>query len=342
MKFKYLVITLFLIAQSCSVSSKIGVRHVGAQTHKVQDKVQEKIQAYLLSKHVNGSIAVVKKNKVIFNEGIGLANRATGRVNLSSTTFPIGSVTKVIVAACILQLQEKGKLSTEDSISTFIPNFPNGRRIKLIHLLNHTSGIEENLFFHGKSKDMLKGISVKFPAGKKWDYNDINYFVLGLVVEKASGESLHNYIQKNIFDKASMQHSGFMTQNRPVPYNSKGYIMTGDYALPVNILNLSKLFGCGDIYSTALDLCLFDEALLSGKLLSKRSLQEMLTPGSPSKYGEGVYIYGNKVFSRGVVGGWETLQVFFKDQTIMAILLNVRDKNINIHQLSSDIKNIIH
>jgi len=68
----------------------------------------------------------------------------------------------------------------------------------------------------------------------------------------------------------------------------------------------------------------------------------MLTPGSRSKYGEGVYIYDNQVFSRGVVGGWETLHVFFKDQTIMAILLNVRDKNINIHQLSSDIKKIIH
>lgn len=338
MKFKYLVITLFLIAQSCTVSSKIGLRKTDAKTQIVQ----ERIQAYLHSKHVNGSIAIVKNNKVIFNEGIGLANRATGRVNLPSTTFPIGSITKVIVAACILQLQEKGKLSTEDSISAFIPNFPNGSRIKLIHLLNHTSGIEENRFFHGKSKDMLKGISVKFPAGKKWDYNDINYFVLGLVVEKASGEPLHNYIQENILDKASMHHSGFMTQNRPVPYNSKGYIKTGDYALPVNILNLSNLFGCGDIYSTALDLCLFDKALFSGKLLSKRSLQEMLTPGSPSKYGEGVYIDDNQVFSRGVVGGWETLHVFFKDHTIIAILLNVRDKDINIHQLSSDMKNIIH
>ncbi|MEH7418137.1 serine hydrolase domain-containing protein [Neobacillus drentensis] len=337
MKFKYLVIALFLITQSCSISPKIGARN-GVETQKEQQRIRQ----YLLSKHVNGSIAVVKKDKLIFNEGIGLANRATGRVNLPSTTFPIGSITKVMVATSILQLQEKGKLSTEDSISTFIPNFPNGRRIKLIHLLNHTSGIEENLFFHGKSKDMFKGISVKFPAGKRWDYNDINYFVLGLVVEKASGESLHNYIQKNIFDKASMQHSGFMTQNRQMPYTSKGYLRAGDYVLPVNILNMAKLFGCGDIYSTALDLCLFDEALLSGKLLTERSLQEMLIPGSLSKYGEGVYINDNKVFSRGVVGGWETLHVIFKDHTIMAILLNVRDKNINIHQLSSDIKKIIH
>ena len=337
MKFKYLVIALFLFAQSCSLSPKIGARN----THEPQIE-QQKIRDYLLSKHVNGSIAVVKKDKVIFNEGIGLANRASGRANLPSTTFPIGSITKLMVATSILQLQEKGKLSTEDSVSTFIPNFPNGRRIKLIYLLNHTSGIEENLFFHGKSKDMFKGISVKFPAGKKWDYNDINYFVLGLVVEKVSGESLHNYIQKNIFEKASMQHSGFMTQSRPMPFTSKGYIKTGDYELPVNILNMAELFGCGDIYATALDLCLFDEALLSGKLLTERSLQEMLKPGSQSKYGEGVYINDNKVFSRGVVGGWETLHVFFKDHTIIVILLNVRDKNINIHQLASDIKNIIH
>jgi len=67
----------------------------------------------------------------------------------------------------------------------------------------------------------------------------------------------------------------------------------------------------------------------------------MLTPGSQSKYGAGVYINDDKVYSRGVVGGWETLHVFFKDHTVMAILLNVRDMNIHILQLSSDIKNII-
>lgn len=308
--------------------------------NKTENGIQQAIRDYLISHHVNGSIAVVKQNKILFQEGVGFANRNRQIANKPTTAHPIASITKLMVATGIMQLQDQGKLTIQDAVASYIPNFPNGKTIKLIHLLNHTSGIQAPLWSSRNKKpaDIVKRInrtSIKFPAGTQWDYNDINYLVLGFIVEKVSGEPLHDYIQKNIFKKASMGHSGFITDEQPV--YSSGYIMLGNQLIPAKPLNTDMLYGCGDIYSTVLDLCLFDEALMSGKLVSKQSLKEMLTPGPKSNYGLGLYVTGSKVYSRGVIGGWESLHVYFKNKTSIAILLNVRDKRIDIHQLANDI-----
>jgi hypothetical protein len=82
---------------------------------------------------------------------------------------------------------------------------------------------------------------------------------------------------------------------------------------------------------------MYDRSLMNGKLVSRKSLQEILTPGSESEYGLGLYNFGYAVHSRGVIGGWESLHVYYKDNTSMAILLNVRDKNLDIHQVSKDL-----
>ncbi|HEY2420095.1 MAG TPA: serine hydrolase domain-containing protein [Neobacillus sp.] len=315
-------------------------------TPQSEHPTKQKIRDYLALKHVNGSIAIVKEKQVIFNEGAGFSNRKNQLVNQSSTTFPIGSITKIFVATSILQLQEKGKLAIDDPVSKYFSKFPNGRGIKLIHLLTHTSGIKTPHLSKEdwKPKDIMKRmepIPISFSAGKQWDYNDINYLVLGMIVEKVAGVSLHDYIQRNIFDKASMRHSGFIPST-PVAYSSIGYKRIAGQLIKSRQLNNPLLFGCADIYTTAYDLTQFDEALMSGKLVTKESLEKMLTPGSKSKYGLGLYILGNRVYSRGVLSGWESLHVYFKDKTSMAILLNVRDKKTNIHQLAEDLYKIIN
>ncbi|MFK9090080.1 serine hydrolase domain-containing protein [Bacillus salipaludis] len=310
------------------------------EKNQTENRIQQAIRDYLISHHVNGSIAVVKKNDILFQEGVGFANRKRQIANKPTTTHPIASITKLMVATGIMQLQDQGKLTIQDAVSSYIPDFPNGKNIKLIHLLNHTSGIQAPRWSSGNTKpaDMVKKInstSIRFPAGTQWDYNDINYVVLGLIVEKVSCEPLHDYIQKNIFNKALMGHSGFITDEQTV--FSTGYLKLGTQLIPAKPLNTNMLFGYGDIYSTVLDLCLFDEALMSGKLVSKQSLKEMLTPGPKSNYGLGLYVTDSKVYSRGVIGGWESLHVYFKNKTSIAILLNVRDKRIDIHQVAKDI-----
>ncbi len=322
--------------------------HASANDELAQktDPVQAKIKDYLVSNHINGTISIIKDNKTIFDEGVGYADFQNGLLNEPSTRHPIGSITKSIVATSVMQLQDRGLLSIQDPVSKYIPDFPNGNNIKLIHLLNHTSGIHVPLHrLKAKSpagliKEMEK-YPIKFPAGTKWNYRDENYVVLGYILEKASGISTHKYIEKNIFAKAGMKHSGFISKKEEDISASTGYLKNKLHLLSAKNIPHTTLFAYADIYSTAHDICLYDTALMNGKLVSKRSLKEILQPGSTSKYGLGLYNLDYAVYSRGVIGGWEALHVYYQDNTSMALLLNVRDKNKDIHQISKDLFNIL-
>jgi teichoic acid D-alanine hydrolase len=361
-KYKFLLITIFLTGLvGCQNAGTIGNRHSlqpknvvfthleKKTVHPVSKEklIQTKVTEYLLSHHINGSVAVLNDNRIIFNEGVGYSSFKNRKRNQSSTTYPIGSITKAFVATSIMQLQEKGKLNIEDPVSKYIPHFPNGKRIKLIHLLSHTSGIQ-NPIWHTRDlrpQDLIREIKkrhVTFRPGTKWEYRDANYMVLGYIVEKVAGMSLHDYIQFNIFDKANMGESGFITRSYTVPYNSVGYMKQGQQLLRVGNFTIPLLFGCGDIYSTAYDLSLFDQSLLNGNLVSNKSLKEMVTPRSKSKYGLGFYNNGNVFLSRGVLGGFESIHALYKDKTSIAILLNVRDKTINIHKTLREIHKLIN
>lgn len=309
-------------------------------------EIQKKIHDYLAMKGINGNVAVMAGGKILFNEGVGFANISSRKPNQPLTSHPIGSITKAIVATSVLQLQDSGKLSIHDPVAKYIPQFPNGENIQLIHLLNHTSGIKPPHWNFGnrtpeKLIEALQNRPVKFAPGSRWDYKDANYMILGYIVEKVSGMTLHEYIEKNLFEQAGMLHSGFMTEEYPTENSSVGYIRKLNRTLPWKALNAESLFGFADIYSTASDICRYDQALMSGKLISKSSLAEMLTPGSSSGYGLGLYNLGYAVYSRGVIGGWESLHVYYKDKTSITILLNVRDKTLDIHQLSKDIFKIL-
>lgn len=307
--------------------------------------VQSRIRDYLFSKQINGTVAVIKGHKTIFNEGIGYTDLKTRSFNQPNTTYPIGSITKSFVATSVMQLQEKGKLSIKDPVSKYLHHFPNGKRIKLVHLLSHTSGIQPPMLRIGIRSPMdyinrVEKRPVKFPPGKRWDYRDENYLILGYIVEKVSGVPLHKYIEKNIFAKAGMKHSGFITQRRPAPYTSDGYIRN-NHQLIARGVNNQVLFGFGDIYATADDLCLYDEALMNGKLVSRKTLKSMLISRSKSKYGIGLYNAGYAVYSRGVMGGFESFHVYYKDKTVISILTNIRNRSLDIHKVGEDLHKLV-
>lgn len=308
--------------------------------------VQTRLWQYLFTNHISGSVVVAKNNKIIFNEGIGYANFGTRTLNKPTTTYPLASITKSIVATSIMQLQEKGRLSIQDPVSKYLPHFPNGKNIKLINLLDHTSGIRPPLSHQGirTPLDLIKrmeGQPEKFQPGTQWDYRDENYAILGYILEKVSGQPLHTYIRENIFAKAGMKDVGFINQNQPVPITAVGYIKKYKLLIPTRVSSKAFLFGFGDIYSTAYDLCLYDEALIKGKLVSKKSLQEMLKPHSQSKYGIGFYNVGFAIQSRGVLDGYESFHAIYNDKIYISILLNVRDKRKDVHLMSQEIHNIV-
>lgn len=363
MRSKYLLFYLFIALLTFGLSSSEGANFLFREGYikllpyasaekklkkpiSKEEQVQERVRNYLTKNKINGSIVIVKKNKKVFDEGIGYAEIALGTPSQPSTTYPIGSITKTIVAVCILQLQEQGKLSIQDPVTKYIHNFSNGDSIKIVHLLNHTSGIQPAAWHEGdkEPRDLIIKASKngsKFKAGSQWDYNDINYTILGYIIEKVTGSSLHTYIANHIFKTAGMEHAGFITPDKRPSFSSQGYIKITDQTVQASQLNPYVLFGCGDIYATAFDVARFDEALLNGRLLTDKSLQEMITPGSKSGYGLGLYISGNKVYSRGVLGGWESFHIYYRDKTSIVILENIRDKGRNIKKTAEDLYSLV-
>ncbi|XJZ28243.1 serine hydrolase domain-containing protein [Bacillota bacterium Lsc_1132] len=298
-----------------------------ALSPKVKDVMNEPaIDEYLKSSHFNGTALVVKDNKVLINKGYGFANIENKLPNNSETVFYIGSITKVFISTSVMQLQVQGKLNVHDPVAKYIPDFPNGDKILLYHLLTHTSGIPEHSETRQKIShdDLIKKIEqgpLKFQPGTQWNYSDSNYSILAYIVEKVSGETLETYVKHHIFDPAGMKHTGFGEEYSKEPYVSKGYKKKDDQLISPTLPDMSELFGCGDIYTTPYDLYLFDKALYSEKLLPKDSLKQFFTPFK-NNYGMGLYSDPGSYSDHGVLPGWNALNSFSKSGRKFIVLLS--------------------
>lgn len=290
------------------------------------------LDQYLQSKGFSGTAVVVKNGKVLLNKGYGLANQEKKIPNNSETTFYIGSISKAFVATAIMQLKDQNKLQTEDTVAKYIPDFPQGDGIKLVHLLTHTSGIPE--YEAGADdishEELLKRIGQQkrlANPGEKWKYSDSNYSILAYIVEKVSGQPLEEYIKQHIFDAIGMKHSGFGRALEQTKYPSTGYKIVNNNMTTPAIPSMSQLYGCGDIYTSANDLYLFNEALFSGKLISKESYDQMFT-AFKKDYGFGWYVNPGSYSNHGVMPGWNCLNGFSKNGSVYVVLLSNIQNNI--------------
>ena len=284
------------------------------------------IDGYLKNLHFNGAALVVMDNKILINKGYGFANIENKQPNNSATVFYIGSITKVFISTSVMQLQAQGKLHINDPLAKYIPDFPNGDKILLYHLLTHTSGIPEHQETGQKIShdELIKKIArgaLKFQPGTQWNYSDSNYAILAFIVEKISGEPLETYVKHHIFDPAGMKHTGFGETYANQPYASKGYKEKDEQYISPALPDMSQLFGSGDVYTTPYDLYLFDKALYSGKFLSRDSLKQFFTPFK-SNYAMGLYSDPGSYSDHGVLPGWNALNSFSKNGRKFIVLLS--------------------
>jgi len=249
-------------------------------------------------KKFSGSVLLAKNNEIIFNESYGYSDKEKGIKNTPQTKFMIGSMTKPITALCIMQLSEKGMLSTRQNIEDYIPDLYKGQGITIHHLLTHTSGIPNHVMLKKQIKweephtpqeilQIIKDHKLKFPVGEKWSYSNTNYIILGLIIEMVSGMSYHQYVKNNIFIPAKMNNSGFCDEEQKNVANNYINGEKGFYMDP------SIWFACGDIVSTVGDYYLFDRAIQEGKLLKTEIVKEMQKPhydGKYVKYGYGLFV----------------------------------------------------
>jgi CubicO group peptidase (beta-lactamase class C family) len=246
-----------------------------------------------------GMVAVARDHQIVFQHGYGYANLESKISFTLDTRFRIGSLTKQFTAAAILLLQQDGKLKTSDTIGRFYPNSPGAwSKITLRNLLNHTSGIPDVDFgLVAKNslrtpEELMKGIpekALEFQPGTKNEYANINFILLGRVIEKVSGEPYCQFIQERIFSPLQLTETSCDTNSHLGPDNAVGYRPSAHGPVRVESYALSTLIGAGNLDSSARDLIRWTEALHDGKVLSSASLTEMTTPFLDD-YGYGLQI----------------------------------------------------
>ena len=259
------------------------------------------MQAQNQVKGFTGTVLVMKQNKVLLRKAYGMADREWNIPNTPETKFEIGSLTKQFTAACILQLVEEGKLSLEDKLSKFLPKFPKADSVTIHMLLNHTSGIANYTaqlsFMNVATQHLGQDSMISFIAGKsytaspgsKFNYTNSGYFLLGYIIEKVSGLSYGNYLEKNIFSKLGMTNSLLNKPDSVLSMRAKGYDVKGRKTANADYIAMDWPFSAGGIISTVDDMYKWDRALYTGTVLNDASKQKMFTPGK-GDYGYGFII----------------------------------------------------
>jgi len=298
-------------------------------------KINQKLDTYLKKNKFNGTALVVHEGQVILNKGYGYADVQNKIKNTTHTKYRIGSITKTFVATSILQLQEQGKLNVQDNVHTYLPFFPEEKGITLQQLLTHTSGLptkgkgKVNVFSHEDLVTWIGKQKLAFPPGTGWKYSDYNYMVLAYIVEQISGQSLEEYAREHIFIPAGLNETGMGNQLLGDTNFSTGYSKKGQHLIKVSNLSMAWLYGCGNVYTTVGDMQKLDEALISGKLFSVDSLQQMITPPTGRSYGFSFYIRPDYFHNHGVVAGWNTFNNFNVERQDFVILFSNVQNGIN-------------
>ncbi|MCU5276662.1 beta-lactamase family protein [Bacillus cereus] len=288
----------------------------------------QRLDQYLKDNAFNGSVLVTIKNHVILRKAYGYANIQDSVLATSKTRYRIGSITKTVVAVSIMQLQEQGKLNIDENVNKYVSTFPAKKQITLRHLLTHTSGLPEQGQGNVDATSHLKLINwiglqkLEFPPGTGWRYTDYNYMVLGYIVEKISKQPLAEYIKEYIFDSANMKESGIGEKMPEDIFLAEGYRREKNSLAPAEKLQMKWLYGCGDMYTTTDDMKKLDEAIMTEKLISKKSLSEMFTVSPAKKYGFSFYVQPDFYHNHGVLSGWNTYNNFNWDKRIFVILFS--------------------
>ncbi len=251
--------------------------------------------------------AVVRGNDTLLLKGYGKADAEWDVPMPADAMFEIGSITKQFTAAAVLQLRDEGKLSLDDDITKWLPDFDTrGNKVTLRRLLDHTSGIvgltempefgtlvTNTRFPRDSAYALIRRRPFQFPTGEAQVYNNSAFWLLGLVIEKASGMTYEDYVEKKMFEPLGMTRSMYCKSSENIPRRAHGYGIRDGVVLraPTNVHTWP--FAAGSLCSTAGDMVKWLQALHGGKVLSPRSYAEMIAPsrlndGTPLRYGMGI------------------------------------------------------
>jgi len=318
-----------------------------AESNKVIPKqIDELFAAYSRPQSPGCSVGVIRKGAFIFQKSYGEASLELKVPLTSQSVFYMASVSKQFTAASVVLAAEQGFLSLDDDVRTYIPELPNyGARVTLRQMLHHTSGFRDFLDLtdlSGKSisalslpEDVLTLIArqkgLNSVPGEEFVYSNSNYFLLGVVVKRATGKSLAEFTAANIFQPLGMKHTFFYDDNgRIVPNRVAAYDSRKDGKFLADWSTTYDIVGSGGLMSNVDDLLLWDRAFYSKKLGKGTLIRELETPGTLNNgkqinYGMGLWLSEYRglriVEHSGGTFGYRTEILRFPDQRFSVVTL---------------------
>jgi CubicO group peptidase (beta-lactamase class C family) len=281
-----------------SISSQAGASDLDS----LKQRLDEVATSFTKDNAFMGAVLVAKGPTVLLDKGYGKAVVEWNIPNSPGAKFRIGSMTKQFTAALVLLAQEEGKLSVVDPVRKYLPDSPAAwEKITIADLLHHTSGIPNFIFdkryfewrmvSHTPAEEvtLFNDKPLNFSSGTQWEYSNSNYTLLGMILEKVTGQRYGDLLRERILAPLGMKDSGLDDDDLVLPERAEGYQPGAKGIVPVRSLSMSVGWATGSMYSTTRDLLRWEQGLFGGKVLSASSLKQMTTP-SKGNYGGGVFV----------------------------------------------------
>lgn len=333
-----MLVTLVMTCGSLSITKA----RLQKSDNQVAGELGTHLEKLAVEDKFSGAVLVARNGRPIFQRAYGMANKNRQIRNGVDTKFNLGSMNKMFTAVAIAQLAERGKLSFSDTVGKHLPGYPNkavAEKVTIHHLLTHTSGMGDylNEKFYDRL-DRMRTVSdlvplfvndpLSFEPGESWDYSNAAFAVLGLIIEKVSGQDYFGYVKQHVFKRARMTKTDFYERDHDVPGRAIGYMRVNAKGEPDaeaprqenTSTRPARGSPAGGAYSTVNDMLKFHIALRDNKLLSQKYVELVTTgkakvpPGWPMhEYGygftitviNGKRIVGHGGTSLGVAGKFE-------------------------------------
>jgi CubicO group peptidase (beta-lactamase class C family) len=247
------------------------------------------IKTEMNRQHIPGlSLLVVKDGQIVLAEGFGLANVELQAPVKPETVFQSGSVGKQFTASAVMMLVEEGKIGLDDPLTKYFASAPpSWKDVTVRELLSHTAGFGDYPKNFNFRKDwtedqelkMIESIPLAYPPGTKWDYSNLGYVTLGILIHRVTGEFYGDYLQQRIFRPLGMTSARIISEADIIPNRAAGYqLVKGELKNQEWVAPMVNTTADGSLYFSILDLAKWDAALYTEKLLRRSSLDLMWTP----------------------------------------------------------------
>ena len=313
---------------------------------EVANSAANYVQGEMQRQHIPGVALLVSRGGTIVQaQGFGLANVELQVPVKPETVFQSGSVGKQFTATAVMMLVEEGKVGLDDPLTKYFPHAPAAwKEVTVRELLSHTAGFGDYPKTFDFRKDwteeellkVVESVPLAYPPGTKWEYSNLGFLTLGILIHRVTGEFYGDFLQERIFHPLGMETTRIISEADIIPNRAAGYrLVKGELKNQEWVAPTVNTSADGSLYFSILDLAKWDAALYTEKPLKRSSFEQMWTPaklktGRPNndRYGFGWFIgdrHGHRVVSHdGAWQGFETrIARYVDDQLTVVVLTNL-------------------